>query len=133
VEVPVTEWSKYAEAGKGAVQRSTDIRFYLVTDEEVMTQKLLDAQNHHNEKNCTCENPEGFTLAVENGRAIVTHTKCGKWPWFMDDDWDDVIFMEAIPVKVEQATGCSFPPHDRIGCDCGVAVDLIPERETSAE
>lgn len=88
------------------------------------------------ESKCRCVNarPDEYSLEIDLGSIQVAHTVCGKQPWFMFDDWNESVCMMPVPVRVDQVTGCHSGcggNPNKMGCDCGPEVTLIPKGKTA--
>lgn len=120
-----------------AVLESTNIFF--VPDpnsgDDVADEELA---RHEAEAHCRCPlpKPDQYTLTVDCGSIDITHTPCGKSPWFMFDDWNEVVCTgQDIPVHVDQVTGCHSGCDsnlNKMGCDCGPEVTLTLRKEENS-
>ena len=119
----MTQWSKHPQAMRDAVQRATDLKFRMITDDEMPD---IERGPEPEPDQCRCEKPEGHTLAVESGGIDIRHTACGKQPWFMFLDWNESVEMAPIPINVQVVT-CDSPHYDQMGCDCGPEITLTQE------
>jgi len=133
VGVPVTNWSKYPDAMRRAVQQATDVKFHIMTEaEHIQSEKGAEQMWAADEAaRCKCEKPkpDEYTLSIDCGSIGITHTPCGKSPWFMFDDWNEVVCMANVPIRVEQITGCSGGQCYGGSCDCGPEVYLAMRKE----
>lgn len=103
--------------------------------EEAAAEDLASSDREEPES-CKCEQPGGFTLAIESGGASVVHTACGKQPWFMFNDFTEFIEMAPVPVKVDVTGSCPPSSHylEYGVCDCAPEIILaIPPTTTSEE
>lgn len=72
---------------------------------------------------CRCKDrkEDDYELSVDCGSIEITHTPCGKQPWFMFDDWNEIVHMGPQKIVVSETTcTCYQRPH----CDCGPDVRL---------
>lgn len=131
----MTNWSDYPQQMVNAKARNIELRI-LTEEERIQSEKDAEQMWAADEAaRCKCENPkpDEYTLAIDCGGIDVVHTPCGKQPWFMFDDWTDMVHMYAIPVVVGQVTGCSGPECCGGHCDCGPEVTLkLPGKDETA-
>jgi hypothetical protein len=82
-----------------------------------------------------CECPPGdnqYLLEIDEGRASLVHAACGKTPPYQWGDWEDLVYMNPIPVTVGWETDCDGNRWHGINpCDCDAwvqaAATSIPE------
>ncbi|MFM9780428.1 hypothetical protein [Streptomyces scabiei] len=70
-----------------------------------------------------CQCPPGdnnYLLELDEGQTSLTHAACGKQPSSSWGDWQDLVFMNPIPVTVEWERECDGSPwHGLTACDDG--------------
>jgi hypothetical protein len=82
-----------------------------------------------------CQCPPGnnqYLLEIEEGQAVLVHAACGNPPSYKWGDWQELTFMNPIPVTVEWETDCDGSPwHGMDPCDCDhwvqVTATSVPE------
>lgn len=81
---------------------------------------------------CPCAKPDSaYQLEINEGQVSLVHATCGKPPPASWGDWEDLVYMNAIPVRLAWVPECDGSMwHGDQRCDCGVSVELTPVPET---
>ena len=90
-----------------------------------------------------CQCPPGdnqYLLEIDEGRATIVHATCGRTPPYQWGDWEDLVYMNPIPVTVDWERNCDGSAwHGDHRCDCDAWVQAtatsIPEdvRQTALD
>ena len=104
------------------------VNFHLVEDADGDEPDLDDGT-------CQCEKPDNqFRLEIEEGQVSLIHVACGKTPPASWGDWNDLVYMSPIPVRVEWEPNCDGSLwHGDHMCDCGASVNVTPPASEEAQ
>ena len=104
----------------------TDLHFHLVDEP-------ADDNSDYDDTGCQC--PPGnnqYLLEIEEGQVVLVHAACGKKPSYTWGDWQDLVYMNPIPVTVDWERDCDGSAwHGDHRCDCDswvqVTATSVPE------
>lgn len=108
------------------VQPEPSLTWHTVSPDEERAAEATSIEMAQAQERATCRCKErkqdDYELSVDCGGIEITHTPCGKKPWFMFDDMNEWISMSPQKIVVKEMGIGSCGCYE--SCDCGPEIHL---------